>query len=260
MLSEIIAHFLAVCVGLSLGLIGGGGSILAVPILIYTMGVPVKSAIAMSLVIVGVVSLIGIIPHWRQGNVNLKIAALFAPGAMLGAYIGARIATLPLITPTLQLGLFISMMLLAAYFMIQNSNHKPVEELNAPANQEKASHIPSWLAIPVEGFGVGIITGLVGTGGGFMIIPALVLLGNTPIKQAIGTSLAIIVFKSISGFMGYLGSINLDINLMLTFILAASAGMLLGAYLSHFFQAKQLEKGFGYFVILVAIFMLLKWQ
>ncbi|MBD2439142.1 sulfite exporter TauE/SafE family protein [Nostoc sp. FACHB-110] len=260
-LSGIIGYFLAVCVGLSLGLIGGGGSILAVPVLIYVMGVQVKSAIAMSLVIVGVVSLIGIVPHWQQGNVNFKIAVLFAPGAMLGAYIGARMATLPLITPTIQLGLFISMMLLAAYFMIQNSNHEPVPaEVDTQITQEKSSHFPSWFAIPLEGLGVGIITGLVGTGGGFMIIPALVLLGNTPIRQAIGTSLAIIVFKSISGFIGYLGSIPVDINLMLTFSLAASAGMLIGAYLTQFLEAKQLEKGFGYFVILVAIFMLLKWQ
>ncbi|WP_242056324.1 MULTISPECIES: sulfite exporter TauE/SafE family protein [unclassified Nostoc] len=260
MFFEIIGHLLAVCVGLSLGLIGGGGSILAVPVLINVMGVPIKSAIAMSLVIVGFVSLIGIIPHWKQGNVNFKIALLFSPGAMLGAYIGARIATLPVVSPTLQLVLFIGMMLLAAYFMIRNSNHESAEQLDLELSKDTPTRIPSWLAIPVEGLGVGIITGLVGTGGGFMIIPALVLLGNIPIKQAIGTSLVIIVFKSITGFLGYLGSIPVDINLMLTFTLAASAGMLLGAYLSQFIQAKQLEKGFGFFVIVVAIFMLMKWQ
>lgn len=260
-LTWIIGHFLAVCVGLSLGLIGGGGSILAVPILIHVMGVPIKSAIAMSLVIVGVVSLIGIIPHWRQGNVNFKTAVLFAPGAMLGAYIGARLAILPLVTPNFQLALFIGMMLLAAYFMIQKNHYESVEQLDLSLSKdtETSFHIPSWLAIPAEGLGVGIITGLVGTGGGFMIIPALVLLGNTPIRQAIGTSLVIIVFKSASGFIGYLGSILLDINLIFTFTFAASAGMLLGAYLTQFIQAKQLEKGFGYFVIVVAIFMLLKW-
>jgi len=260
MLTWTIGHFLAVCVGLSLGLIGGGGSILAVPILIHVLGVPIKSAIAMSLAIVGVVSLIGIIPHWLQGNVNFKTAILFAPGAMLGAYIGARIATLPLVTATFQLVLFISIMLLAAYLMIQNSNHESVEQLDGELSHDNYAHIPAWLAMSLEGLGVGIVSGLVGIGGGFMIIPALVLLGNTPIRQAIGTSLVIIVFKSTAGFIGYLGSIPMDLNLMLTFSLAAGAGMLLGAYLTQFIQAKQLEKGFGYFVILVAILMLLKWQ
>ncbi|MBK1990308.1 sulfite exporter TauE/SafE family protein [Sphaerospermopsis aphanizomenoides BCCUSP55] len=257
MLISILGHFCAVCVGISLGLIGGGGSILAVPILAYVLGVPLKSAIVMSLVIVGIVSLIGIIPHWQQGNVNMKTAALFAPGAMVGAYIGARIATLPIITPTFQLILFVSTMFLAAYLMIKNASNKSETELNL--SSKYVDKFPLWPIILAEGLGVGLLSGLVGIGGGFMIIPALVLMGNTPIKEAVGTSLVIIALKSVTGFAGYLGSVSVDINLMVTFTLAAGTGMLIGAYLTNLIQGQNLEKYFGYFVILVAIFMLFEW-
>ncbi|AFY46148.1 putative permease [Nostoc sp. PCC 7524] len=264
----IIAHFLAVCVGISLGLIGGGGSILAVPILVYVLGVPLKSAIAMSLVTVGAVSLIGIIPHWLQNHVNFQTAALFSPSAMLGAYIGARLASLPIVTPTLQHILFVIVMFVASYFMIQNSHHKSAANVKLDVRQPSAElelspntykNIHRWVTIPAEGLGVGIITGMVGIGGGFMIIPTLVLLGNTPIKEAIGTSLVIMTFKSVTGFAGYFGHVPIDVNLMLSFTLAAGLGMLLGAYLTRFVEAQQLETGFGYFVIAIAIFMLLKW-
>ena len=271
----IIAHFLAVCVGVSLGLIGGGGSILAVPILVYVLGVPIKSAIAMSLVTIGAVSLIGIIPHWQQHHVNFKTAVLFSPGAMVGAYMGARLATFPIVTPTLQHILFVIVMFVAAYFMLHNNQHKSLANLELNVSQEGFElqvlnsevnsspsifgTIPRWLAIPTEGFGVGILTGLVGIGGGFMIIPTLVILGNTPIKEAIGTSLVIMAFKSVTGFAGYWGHVPIDINLMLTFSLAAALGMLVGAYLTQFIEAQKLETGFAYFVIAIAIFMLFKW-
>jgi uncharacterized membrane protein YfcA len=265
MVITVIGYLLAALVGISLGLIGGGGSILATPILIYVMGVPPQSAIAMSLVIVGVVSLVGILPHWRQGNIDLKTAALFAPTAMIGAYLGARIATLPIVTPTFQLISFAIMMLVAAFFMIRKSTHQKhpnklnqEETLNTVTLQKFHSPLPRQLAIPLEGLGVGILTGFVGIGGGFMVIPALVLLGGMPMKQAVGTSLVIIALKSVSGFAGYLGHVPIDIPLIITFIIVASIGMILGAYLTKFIEAKQLEKGFGYFVIAVAIFILIK--
>ena len=120
----IIGHFLAICIGLSLGLIGGGGSILAVPILVYVMGLGAKAAIAMSLVIVGTVSLIGAVPHWLQGNVNLRVAAIFTPTAMLGAYVGARMAGFPAITETIQLICFAIVMVLASLMMIRQGKQK----------------------------------------------------------------------------------------------------------------------------------------
>ena len=254
-LNLIIGYIPAICLGISLGLIGGGGSILAIPVLVYVMEVPAKSAIAMSLVIVGIVSLIGVIPHWQKGNVNFKTVALFAPTAMLGAYIGARIASLPPITPTIQLVSFAVMMLVAAFLMIRKdsseSDDKPELE-----SDDKPHDKYRWLAIAAEGLGVGLLTGFVGIGGGFMIIPALVLLGKTPMKEAIGTSLIIIALKSVTGFLGYLGHVSLSWNLMMSFTVVASLGTIAGAYLTNFIDGKQLQKVFGGFVAAVAIFIL----
>ncbi len=253
----IIGHILALCIGLSLGLIGGGGSILAVPILVYVLGLDAKVAIAMSLAIVGVVSLIGVIPHWQQGNVNLKTAIGFTPPAMLGAFLGARIAALPFVTNTLQLVCFAVMMLIASYFMIR----KPKEildkhvELSVP---EKDRLKYPWLAIIAEGLGVGILTGFVGVGGGFAIIPALVLLGGIPMKEAIGTSLLIITFKSATGFLGYLTQVNINWNLMLSFTTAAALGVIGGAYLTKKIHGAKLQQAFGYFLVAIAIFILIK--
>lgn len=259
-----IGHFLAVCIGISLGLIGGGGSILAVPILVYVMGVGSKAAIAMSLVIVGTVSLIGAIPHWSQGNVDLKVAAIFTPAAMLGAYLGARLTALPMITDTFQLICFGIVMLIASTLMIRKSRTKmtavkaTTSGLVEKTASEKPSHQYKWLAIPAEGLGVGILTGFVGVGGGFLIIPALVLLGGIPMKQAIGTSLLIIAAKSATGFMGYVNQVQIDWNLVISFTLAATIGTLLGSYLTKFIDAKHLQKGFGYFVLIIGVFVLIQ--
>ncbi|MFQ4141804.1 sulfite exporter TauE/SafE family protein [Chlorogloeopsis sp. ULAP02] len=246
----ILGIVLAICIGMSLGLIGSGGSVVAVPILIYVLNVPPKSAIAMSLVIVGAVSLIGVIPHWQQGNVNLRIAALFSPTAMLGAYIGARIASLPIISPTFQLISFAIAMVVAAILMICNNSNE-LDDSDRHKNYQ-------WLVIPAEGLGVGILTGFVGIGGGFLIIPALVLLGKVPIKEAVGTSLIVITLKSMTGFAGYFGRVSIDFNLMMYFTIAASIGTIAGAYFTKFTQPKQLETGFGLFMIAIAIFIVIK--
>lgn len=259
MITWIVGHILAACIGVSLGLIGGGGSVLAVPILVYVMGVSPKPAIAMTLFVVGFVSLIGVIPHWKRGNVNLKTAFMFGTATMLGAYVGAKIASLPFITGTIQMILFALMMLLAAGFMIYKSSKSTAQ----PANNELDLNLyPQpvckycWLWMMSEGLGVGVLTGLVGVGGGFAIVPALVLLGNTPIKEAIGTSLLIITLNSVAGFLGYLGSVPLNWNLMATFTVAASLGTFGGAYLSQFINPKQLQRVFGYFLLVVASFIL----
>ncbi len=253
----IIGHLLAICIGLSLGLIGGGGSILAVPILVYVMGLGAKAAIAMSLIIVGTVSLIGAIPHWLQGNVNWQVAAIFAPTAMVGAYLGARMAGLAVITETIQLICFAIVMVLASFMMIRQGRQKLKHQSLAKDALQHEQH-RHWFAIPLEGLGVGVLTGFVGVGGGFAIIPALVLLGGLPMKEAIGTSLIIITFKSMTGFLGYLSQVNLDWNLMISFAIAASVGTITGAYLTRFIEAKKLQKGFGYFVLAVGIFVLIK--
>lgn len=263
MLIWTIGHLLAVCIGISLGLLGGGGSVLALPILVYVMGIAPKSAIAMTLVIVGSVSLLGVIPHWRRGNINLKKAYIFGSATMLGAFIGAKIAVLPIVTETFQMVLFAMMMLLMAVFMIlRNSQSKnpPQKENQKLIPSPQTVHKYSWLWLTVEGVSVGILTGLIGVGGGFAIVPALVLLGNTPMKEAIGTSLLIIALNAVAGLVGYLGHVSFDTFLTVSFTLAASLGTLLGAYLAQFVSAQQLQKSFGYFLLAVAAFVLFQNQ
>lgn len=256
MTTWIIGHLLAACIGLSLGLIGGGGSVLALPILVYVMGVSPKPAIAMTLVIVGAVSLLGVIPHWRAGNVRLKTALLFGGATMIGAFAGAKIATLPFVSGTFQMILFAVMMVLAAAFMIQRSSKR--------SRQTELDFYPKpackycWLWLLTEGIGVGVLTGLVGIGGGFAIVPALVLLGRVPMKQAIGSSLLVIALNSVAGFLGYLGHVPLNWGLMGSFIVAASAGTVPGAYLAQFVPARRLQQTFGYFLLAVAAFVLVQ--
>ena len=259
-MTTIIGHILAIVIGLSLGLIGGGGSILAVPILVYVMGVHSKTAIAMSLVIVGTVSIIGSIPHWKQGNINFKTVIVFTPAAMIGAYLGAKITALPLITDTFQLACFGIIMVIASIFMIRKSSQKTKTQSSDLKPTLKPSHpkFPQWLIIPAQGLGVGIITGFVGVGGGFLIIPALVLLGEIPMKEAIGTSLVIIAANSATGFLGYITQVTINWHLVISFTIAASIGIICGAYLTKYIDAKKLQKAFGYFVLAVAIFVLVK--
>jgi uncharacterized protein len=249
-----IGHVLAAFIGLSLGLIGGGGSILALPILVYVMGVPLKPAVAMTLVIVGTVSLLGVIPHWRAGNVNLKEAALFGPATMVGAFLGARLAGL--VTDTFQMLLFAAVMLIAAALMLRDKKALvPTGTLEEGVYVEPVCKY-CWLWLLTEGVAVGVLTGLVGVGGGFAVVPALVLLGNTSMKEAIGTSLLIIALNSVTGFLGYLGHVDLNWGLMGSFIVAASLGTMGGAYLSQFGQASQLRKGFAFFLLAMGAFIL----
>jgi uncharacterized protein len=255
MFIQILGHVLAIAIGISLGLIGGGGSILAVPLLVYVMGIGSKAAIAMSLAIVGAVSLVGAIPHWLQGNINLRTALVFTPAAMVGAYLGARLAGLPFVSDTFQLISFGVVMVIASVLMILKGREQPKQ--NAPA-ASKYHGLAQWLAIPSEGLVVGILTGFVGVGGGLMIIPALVLLGGIPMKEAVGTSLLIIAAKSATGFLGYLGQVDVNWSLIVSLTLAASVGTVLGAYATRFIDAKRLQSGFGYFVLAVAIFVLVK--
>ena len=263
----LIGHGLAICIGISLGLLGGGGSVLALPILVYVMGIEPKPAIAMTLMIVGTVSLLGTIPHWRRGTINVKTALIFGSATMIGAFFGARMATLPFITGAMQMTLFATMMLLAAGFMIRQTS---VPSPSAPSSSTSSSKTTDlslypkpvckycWLWLMTEGLGVGILTGLVGVGGGFAIVPALVLLGKTPMKEAIATSLLIIALNAASGLLGYLGHVTIDWHLTVSFTFAAGVGTVLGGYLAQFIPAKHLQKGFGYFLLAVAAFVLVQ--
>ncbi len=253
----LIGYGLAVCIGLSLGLIGGGGSVLALPVLIYVMGVPTKSAIAMTLAIIGSVSFIGSLSHWRVGNIHFQAALMLAPATMIGAFLGAKIAMLPSVSETVQLMGFVIMMLIASGFMIRKSSQSRLEP--SPKLEQFSTPLQGFLLIPLAGLGVGLVSGLVGIGGGFLVIPALVLLVGIPMKQAIGTSLLVISFQSVTGFWGYLSSqVPINWSLVISFIFASTVGIFLGSYLTQFVSAKQLEKGFGYFLLGVAVVMAIK--
>ncbi|MEL6440214.1 MAG: sulfite exporter TauE/SafE family protein [Cyanobacteria bacterium J06621_8] len=250
----IIGHVLAVGIGLSLGLIGGGGSILAVPILIYVMGINPQVAIAMSLMIVCIISIIGMIPHWQQGNIRWKVALTFIPTAMIGATVGSRLTQLPGVTETIQLVTFGLVMALVSLFMIRRGR-QVIPTTNKPSSLKG---LPQWLTVPGEGLGVGVLTGFVGVGGGFIIVPTLDIIENIPIRQAIGTSLVIIAASSITGFLNYLNQVTINWQLVATFTLAASCGTLAGGYLNRRIDAKHLQQAFGYFILAVAIFILVK--
>lgn len=256
MLIWVLGLTLAGLVGLSMGLLGGGGSVLAVPILVYVMGVEPKPAIAMTLVIVGVVSLVGALYHWRAGNINIKTAVKFGLAMMPGSYLGAKLAGLPFITGTVQMILLAGVMLVAAGFMIYRSYNGPLPENDIIDFYPRPFCRRCGLWLATEGLGVGLLTGLVGVGGGFAIVPALVLLGNTPVREAIGTSLLVIAISSGAAFSGYVGQVNLDVHLMGYFTVIAGAGALAGALLTRYLRPMQLQRNFAYFLALVAAFIL----
>lgn len=236
-----LAILLAVVIGLALGILGGGGSILTVPIFVYLLGMSAKEAIAMSLAVVGATSLFGAISHWRDGNVDTRVAAIFGAVAMGGTYLGARLAVF--FSGAAQLTLFAIVMLLAAGFMFRPPR------LRQP-RAEAVRRMPPVLIV-VEGIAVGVLTGLVGVGGGFLIVPALVLLGGLSMKHAIGTSLVVIAMKSIAGFVGYLGQVQIDWGLMAVFTTAAIAGILAGARIVRYVPQMALQRAFAVLLVLM---------
>jgi len=237
----------AALIGLSLGLLGGGGSILTVPVLVYVLGVAAKPAIAMSLPVVGVTSLVGSILHWRLGNVRVSTAVPFGLLAMTGAYAGARLATF--MSGSAQLALLAVVMLAAAAAMLRGRRDAEVDAAASPAAPRFA------LLVPVA-LGVGVLTGLVGIGGGFLVVPALVLLARVPMRQAVGTSLLVIAMNSGAGFAGYFGTVAIDWAFLAGFIAVAVAGALAGTALVRVVPAAALKRGFGVFLIVVGGFVL----
>jgi uncharacterized membrane protein YfcA len=237
----ILAAALAVLVGLSLGLLGGGGSILTVPIFVYVLGFAPKDAIAAGLAVVGAVSLFGAAGHWRAGNVALRPALLFGVASMAGALLGARLATV--VSGTVQLFLFAIVMLMAAVFMLRGRK-EGFEETGTPAGPG---------VILPAGVGLGILTGLVGVGGGFLIVPALVLLAGLRMKQAVGTSLAVIAMNSTTGLAGYLGQVDLDWGVIAGFIAVAILGSLAGVRLVRHVPQRALQRGFAVFLLVMGL-------
>lgn len=261
---EILGYILAALVGVSLGLIGSGGSILTVPILVYIMGVNPVAATAYSLFIVGTTALVGGIQNAMAGKVDFKTVLIFGIPSIAAVYITRMwivplipqeiitIGTLAITKPIALMLLFAVVMLMASYSMI-----KPGKKSDEPAEDTPMTY--NYPMILMEGTIVGILTGLVGAGGGFLIIPALVLLAKMPMKLAVGTSLFIIAAKSLIGFIGDVQGGNfIDWNLLAIFTTAAVIGIFGGIYLSKKIAGAKLKTGFGWFVLLMGIYIIVK--
>ncbi len=259
---EIIGYVASVLIGLSLGLIGGGGSILTVPVLVYLFGVNPIMATAYSLFIVGATSLVGVFPKYKKGDVNLKTAIIFGIPSIIAVYATRRflVPAIPnegfsignlLITKSIMIMLlFAILMVFASYSMIIKKSKKD--------NKEEGEQKFNYPMILVEGTVVGVLTGLVGAGGGFLIIPALVLFSKLPMKQAVGTSLLIIAAKSLFGFLGDISTQSMDWKLLLTVTLLAVIGIFIGNKLSHKISGEKLKAGFGWFVLFMGIYIIIK--
>jgi len=256
----ILGYFLALIVGVSLGLIGSGGSILTVPILVYLMGINPVVATAYSLFIVGITSLVGGLKSAKLGLVDFKKVIGFGIPSIIAVYLTRRyiLPALPeviwstssfILTKNMALMLlFAVIMILAAFSMIKKEKDKKIS-----TEQKTASYF--WVIL--EGTIVGVVTGLVGAGGGFLIIPALVILAKTPMKIAVGTSLFIIALKSIIGFLGDLQILS-DINwtLLISFTILSLIGIFIGINLTKKMDGAKLKTGFGYFVLIMAVYIL----
>jgi len=242
--------------GMLLGIFGSGGSIITMPALLYLLDVEPKSAIAMSLGIVAITATITALQHWRHGNVDLKITAVFGLFGVAGTYAGALVGV---VTPVvIQLSVFALVMYAAAWKMIKPSpQHKSVGAAAADCPDGHCDDL-QYGHIALHGIAVGVLTGIVGVGGGFLIVPALVLLSGLSMKRAVGTSLSIVSLKSFAGFAGYAGSVAIDYQLMGLFTAIAVVGSVAGSQLGHRLPADLLKKGFGGFLLLVASYILFK--
>lgn len=248
--SLILALLLAVVVGVSLGLLGGGGSILTVPILSYVLGMPPREAIAASLFIVGVTSAVSALGHARAGRVRWRLGLIFGAAGMVGAFAGGLLGGF--IPGAVLMVLFAGMMIATAIAMIRGRKQR--ENGTEPGAREG---LPL-TRIMLDGFLVGLATGLVGAGGGFLIVPALNLLGGLPMAVAVGTSLLVIVMKSFAGLGGYLFSVQLDWVPVLAFTAFAVAGSFIGVRLAGMVPERALRRGFGIFVLAMGAFVLVQ--
>ncbi|WP_206518264.1 sulfite exporter TauE/SafE family protein [Rhodococcus sp. X156] len=238
---------LAVVVGLALGLLGGGGSILMVPLLVYVAGMDAKEAIAASLVVVGVTSAVSVVGHARGGRVRWRTGLLFGAAGMAGALVGGLLGGhLP--AQLLMIG-FAAMMVATAVAMLRGRKESDAATAHA--------QLPVGRVL-LDGAAVGLVTGLVGAGGGFLVVPALALLAGLPMGVAVGTSLLVIAMKSFAGLTGYLATVSIDWSLVGAITAAAVVGSLLGARLVDRIPADALRRAFGWFVLAMGAFVLVQ--
>lgn len=259
---EIFGYIASVFIGISLGFLGGGGSILTLPVLVYLFGIDVFLATEYSLFIVGVSSLVGSFSYFKQGLVNIRSVLIFGIPSVISIFL-TRNFLLPLIPDQVFLTgnfkmtkdlflllIFAVLMIIASYKMIRKNN--VLNKLNIQANKNNA------LLAVGQGSIVGILTGLLGAGGGFMIIPALVNLLKTPMKIAIGTSLFIISLNSMIGFFSSMNKVHIDWNFLGTISVISIVGIIIGTELSKKINGKKLKPIFGYFILIMGIYIIIK--
>ncbi|MEM9053386.1 MAG: sulfite exporter TauE/SafE family protein [Bacteroidota bacterium] len=259
---EIFGYIGALVMGLTLGLLGGGGSILTVPILVYLFGISPVLATAYSLFIVGTTSLVGSFQYHTRKLISYRTAIVFGIPSVITVYLTrafvvpaipqeiVQIGSFPVTKDVFIMSLFAILMVFAAVGMFRKSARK---EVNSTESKEISFNYP---AILMEGLVVGLLTGLVGAGGGFLIIPALVIFSKLDMKLAVGTSLLIIAAKSLIGFLGDVANYDMDWTFLGTFILIAIAGIFIGNTLSKKISASKLKFGFGVFVLLMGGYIL----
>ena len=239
-----------VLIGAALGLLGGGGSVLTVPIFVYVLGFRPKEAIAMSLAVVAATSAFGTVGYWRAGHVNVRIATVFGGVAMLGTLLGVRLARL--IPGTAQMAMFGAVMLAAAVFMLRGR----------PACDEQrcdgvTRSVASTVKVGAGGLFVGSLTGIVGVGGGFLIVPAPLLM-QVPLRKAVGTSLLVITGTCVVGVLGYLGHVTLNWAAVALVAAGTLPGMALGSYLHQYVPQPILRRGFAVFLVVMAAFIFIQ--
>lgn len=258
---ELFGYASAIVVGLVIGLAGGGGSILTVPIFVYVFGIAPLLATTYSLFVVGTTSLVGSINHLWKRRVDLRTTAAFALPSFVSVYLSRRFLVPALPDPLFRFGdlalakddailfFFAFVMIMAARAMIRNQR---------PEQGEAADGRPRYGSLALDGLAVGLLTGTIGAGGGFLIVPMLVLLAGLPIHRAVATSVLIIAVNSFVGLLGDLQHTRLDWNFLLPFTGLSIGGICLGMYLARFVAPDQLKKGFGWFVLAVAGYIVLK--
>ena len=250
----------ALVIGTVLGLTGGGGSILTVPVLVYLLSVNPVTATAYSLFIVGSTALVGAIRNAQKGMIEYKVGIVFAIPAFISVFLTRKVIvpSIPeviftldsfIVTKDMVVMIFFAVIMFAASISMIRERKEVILKKDVQFN---------YPLIIIDGLVVGVLTGLVGAGGGFLIIPALVLFANLPMKKAVATSLMIIAVKSLIGFLGDIGNIEIAWGFLLTFAGLSMIGIVLGIYLNNFIDGKKLKKGFGWFVLAMAIFILLK--
>ncbi len=259
---EILGYIASILIGVSLGLIGSGGSILTVPVLVYLFAVDAVAATSYSLFIVGFTAAVGSVGYFRKGLVNVKTALVFGAPSIIAVFL-TRAYLVPAIPKTVfEVGDFvvtksILMMLLFAVLMVAAS-YSMIKKDKKKTDENVGPQKFNYPVILIEGAVVGVVTGLVGAGGGFLIIPALVLLSKLPMKEAVGTSLVIIAAKSLIGFFGESAETLIDWTLIISVSAFAAVGIFIGLYLSKKIDGAKLKPIFGWFVLAMGIYIILK--